>query len=188
MIETESLRKLADKKGIFIGAAVNVGHLESDREYKEVLQREFNMVAPENAMKWSKLRPDKDTFDFDQADKLVAFAEENKMAVRGHTLMWGVKIPVWVTEGTTDSEMLSLLENHVKTVADRFKGRIYAWDVVNEPIDDEGEFVNSPLFKRLGDKYIELAFKWTKEADPTAKLFLNDWGSYSINKKSNKLY
>ncbi|OGM57041.1 hypothetical protein A2955_03495 [Candidatus Woesebacteria bacterium RIFCSPLOWO2_01_FULL_37_19] len=183
-----SLRELADKKGIFIGAAVNVGHLEKDSEYKEVLLREFNMVAPENAMKWSTIRPDKDTFVFDQADKLVAFAEANKMAVRGHTLMWDVKIPVWVTNGTTDEEMLSLLENHIKTVADRFKGRIYAWDVVNEPINDEGEFVSSPLFKRLGDKYIELAFKWAKEADPTAKLFLNDWGSDPINKRSNKLY
>ena len=131
MTETESLRELADKKGVFIGAAVNVSHLEKDSEYKEVLQREFNMVAPENAMKWSMIRPDKDTFVCDQADKLVEFAEANKMAVRGHTLMWDVKIPVWVTEGTTDEEILSLLENHVKTVTDRFKGRIYAWDVVN---------------------------------------------------------
>lgn len=183
-----SLRELASKKKIFIGSAVNVSHLENDRVYKEVLQREFNMVAPENAMKWSKLRPNKDTFDFNQSDKLVEFAEENKMAVRGHTLMWDVKLPVWVTDGTTDNEMLNILETHVKTVVGRYKNRIYAWDVVNEPINDEGEFVDSPLYKRLGDKYIELAFKWAKETDPKAKLFLNDWGSDWINKRSNKLY
>ncbi len=185
---TKTLRELADKKGIYIGAAVNVSHLEKDNLYKEVLQKDFNMVAPENAMKWSMLRPNKDTFVFDQADKLIEFAELNKMTVRGHTLMWDVKIPTWVTDGTTDQEMVNLLENHVKTVAGRYKGKIYAWDVVNEPINDEGEFVYSSLFKRLGEKYIELAFKWTREADPDAKLFLNDWGSDSINKRSDKLY
>lgn len=184
----DTLKELAYKRNIFIGTAVNVSHLENDKEYKEVLQSEFNMVVSENAMKWSRLRPDKDTFDFDQADKLVAFAEENKMAVRGHTLMWDVKLPTWVTEGTTDEEMLSILETHIKTVAGRYKDRIYAWDVVNEPITDEGEFVESELYKRLGDKYIELSFKWVKEADPKAKLFLNDWGSDWINKRSDKLY
>jgi endo-1,4-beta-xylanase len=186
--EQENLRELADKKGIFIGAAVNVSHLEKDNGYKEVLQREFNMVAPENAMKWSMLRPTKDSFNFDHADKLVSFAEENRMAVRGHTLIWDVKIPEWVTEGTRESEMLNLLEEHVATVAGRFKNKVYAWDVVNEPINDEGEFNDSPLFRRLGEKYIELAFKWAKAADPNAKLFLNDWGSDSINRRSNKLY
>lgn len=183
-----NLKELTDSRGAFIGAAVNVSHLENDKEYKEVLQREFNMVVGENSMKWSKLRPNKDTFDFDQADKLVDFAEENKMAIRGHTLIWDVKLPDWITDGTADEEMLDLLETHIKTVAGRYKGRIYAWDVVNEPITDEGEFVDSQLFKRLGEKYIELAFKWAKEADPNAKLFLNDWGSDSINKRSNKLY
>ena len=183
-----SLRELADIRGIFIGAAVNVSHLENDKEYEEVLQREFNMVAPENGMKWSKLRPGKDTFNFDHADKLVEFAQENKMTVRGHPLVWDVKLPVWVTDGTTDEEMLSILENHIKTIAGRYKGKIYAWDVVNEPITDEGEFVSSPLYKRLGEKYIELSFKWAKESDSKAKLFLNDWGSDSINKRSNKLF
>lgn len=183
-----SLKDLSNNKNIFIGTAVHVGHLERDKGYKEVLQREFNMVVSENAMKWSRIRPNKETFDFEQADKLVVFAEENKMAVRGHTLVWDVKLPTWVTEGTTDEEILNILETHIKTVAGRYKGRIYAWDVVNEPISDEGEFVNSSLYKRLGEKYIELSFKWAKEADPNAKLFLNDWGSDSINKRSDKLY
>ena len=89
----KTLRELANKREIYIGAAVNVNLLTKDTKYTNLLKREFNMVVAENAMKWHRTRPDRKTFSFEEADKLVSFAEENKMAIRGHTLVWGEGCP-----------------------------------------------------------------------------------------------
>ena len=185
MIKT--LREEADKNNIFIGAAVNTNLLDKDRDYTNLLKTEFNMVVPENAMKWHTLRPEKDVFDFVQADKLVSFAEENKMAVRGHTLVWGATMPDWFNK-LSPGEMNKSLEEHINKVVGRYKGKIYAWDVVNEAFDDSGEYADSHLIKSVGPKYTEKSFRLAKKADPTARLFWNEWGADCINKRSDRFY
>lgn len=182
-----SLRSLAEKRKIFVGAAVNTNLLSKDPEYKKILESEFNMVVAENAMKWNFLRPNESTFLFDEADKLVDFAEKNDMAVRGHTLVWGARMPDWFNQ-LNIAEMNKSLEEHINKVAGRYKAKIYAWDVVNEALDDNGEYADSNLFKSFGPKYIETSFWTARKVDPNTKLFWNEWGADCINKRSDKFY
>lgn len=182
-----SLRSVANKRKIFVGAAVNTNLLDKDQDYTDVLKTEFNMVVPENAMKWHTLRPQKDVYDFAQADKLVSFAEENKMAVRGHTLVWGAKMPEWFDLlGATS--MSKNIHEYINKVAGRYKGKVYAWDVVNEAFDDSGEYAPSELLSSVGPQYIEESFRQAREVDPDTKLFWNEWGADCINKRSDKFY
>ena len=184
---TKTLREVADKNKIFIGAAVNTNLLDKDRDYTNLLKTEFNMVVPEKAMKWNTLQPEKDVFDFAQADRLVSFAEENKMAVRGHTLVWGARMPDWFNK-LSPGEMNKSLEEHINKVAGRYKKKVHAWDVVNEALEDSGEYADSGLMKSVGSEYIEKSFRLAKKADPIARLFWNEWGADCINKRSDRFY
>lgn len=184
---TKTLREVADKNNIFIGAAVNTNLLNKDLDYISTLKSEFNMVVAENAMKWNHLRPNIDTYLFDDADKLVDFAEKNDMAVRGHTLVWGAKMPEWF-DLLDAKEMGKSIDEHINKVAGRYKGKIYAWDVINEALEDGGEYAESDLLKSLGSKYIESSFWTARKVDPIAKLFWNEWGADCINKRSDRFY
>lgn len=182
-----SLRSLADKREIFVGAAVNTNLLDNDNDYTNLLKAEFNMVVPENAMKWHTIRPQKDVYDFAQADKLVLFAEDNKMAIRGHTLVWGAKMSDWFNQLDSDLKIKNINE-HIDRVLDRYRGKVYAWDVVNEAIDDSGEYAPSELLNSVGPKYIEESFRRAREVDKKTKLFWNEWGADCINKRSDRFY
>ncbi len=135
--------KRAQSSKIQIGAAVRPANL-SEPAYAATLAREFNMLEPEDALKWETLRPDPQTFDFHQADQLVDFALRHNMKVRGHTLVWHRQNPKWLTEGNyTPAELSKLLETHIKTVVGHYKGKIFAWDVANEAFD-EGKRTGQP--------------------------------------------
>jgi endo-1,4-beta-xylanase len=131
-----SLREAADRSGILVGTAVRPAQL-SEPEYAATLAREFNMLEPEDVLKWETVHPEKRSFDFAQGDQLVDFASRHGMKVRGHTLVWHQQNPKWLVEGKYSSRELSqILENHVKTVVDHYRGKIFAWDVVNEAFDE----------------------------------------------------
>lgn len=183
----KSLRSLADKRKIFIGAAVNTNLLNKDLDYKRTLKNEFNMVVAENAMKWNHLRPNESAFLFDEADKLVDFAEGNHTAVRGHALVWGARMPEWFNQ-LDPAGMDKSIDEHIVKVAGRYEGKVYAWDVVNEALEDSGEFAPSGLLISVGPKYIEESFRRAREVDKNAKLFWNEWGADCINKRSDKFY
>jgi endo-1,4-beta-xylanase len=135
----QSLRQAADKSGILIGAAVNINYL-SESAYTSTLAREFNMVEPEDAMKWEPLRPDEKTFDFAAADHIVEFALTHNMKVRGHTLVWGTHNPAWLMQGHyTPSQLFTLLHDHISRVVGHFRGKVFAWDVINEAFDEHGK-------------------------------------------------
>jgi len=130
------LRQAAEHAGILVGTAVRPEHL-SEPLYAETLAREFNLVEPEDAMKWEVLRPDAQSFDFTQADRIVDFAARHGMKVRGHTLVWHRQNPKWLTEGRyTSAELAQILEKHIKTVVGHYRGKVFAWDVVNEAFDE----------------------------------------------------
>lgn len=183
------LRDLAAKKGFYIGAAVYTTHL-NDPLHVETLSREFNMLTPENEAKACETQPQQGKFTFDGFDRLVDFAEEHDMVVHGHTLVWHQCSPVWLDTGTfTRDEAIELLENHIKTVVGRYKGRVPIWDVVNEAVDDNGQSLrDTPWHRLIGDDYIDLAFQFAHEADPDARLFYNDYGTEGLNAKSNTVY
>lgn len=184
-----TLRDLASKEGISIGAVVNSNYLGKDRMYQKILSREVNMVTPENEMKFDFIHPGKDRFDFSKADEIVNFALKNHQKVRGHTLVWFHRIPEWLKKGRySRAEMMDLLKNHIQTVVGHYKGKVYSWDVVNEALDDRGRLRDSIWLRTIGPEYIPLAFLWAHEADPEALLFYNDYGIDGMNRKSDALY
>lgn len=131
-----SLREAAQESGILIGTAVRPWAL-SEVAYASTLAHEFNMVEPEDSLKWEVVHPERDSFDFSQADQIVDFANRHSMKIRGHTLVWHRQNPKWLTERKyTSGELAEILEKHIKTVVGHYRGKVFAWDVVNEAFDE----------------------------------------------------
>lgn len=188
-------------KGFRIGTAVaGGGHHEdqpypdpftADQPYRQALAREFSSVSPENQMKWEFIHPEPGVYRFGPADAIVDFARRNNQAVRGHTLLWHSQNPAWLAEGNyTKAQLRTILRDHITTVVGRYKGRIHQWDVANEIFDDQGNLraQDNIWIRELGPGVIADAFRWTRQADPRAKLFFNDYNVESINAKSNAYY
>jgi endo-1,4-beta-xylanase len=183
-----SLRNLAANKGIYIGTSV-APQLLKNPDYSRLLAAEFNMVTPETAMKWEIIHPDPEIYDFSLGDLLIDFALEHKMQVRGHVLVWDLQMPDWVTAAEhTHDEWIQILCKHIKTVVSHYRGQIYAWDIVNEAVNQDGTIRNTFWMHRIGPEYIAMAFQWAREADPSAKLFYNDNGGEGLNPKSQAIY
>ena len=191
----QSLRQAADRAGILIGTAVRPS-LFSETNYASTLAREFNMVEPEDAMKWWVIRRSPDTFDFREADEVVAFALAHKMKVRGHCLVWDHNHPDWLAHGHFTPQQLSqLLHDHIDRVMKRYAGQVFAWDVVNEAMDESGRMRDSIWYNQpgigfagQGTAYLEQAFRWAREADPHALLFYNEAEGEFLNHKSDAIY
>jgi len=188
--ENYTLRQLAEECGIMIGTCVSYTPFKTDSKYREILAREFNVITPENELKFENIHPSRKSYNWRQVDEMVAFAEANRMKVRGHCLVWHNQNPAWILRGGyTKEEWLEILREHIYTVVGRYKGKIYAWDVVNEAFRDDGTLrEESVWYRNIGPEYIELAFKWAHEADPDALLFYNDYGIETINRKSDAVY
>jgi endo-1,4-beta-xylanase len=193
-----SLRSLAKSRNINIGAAVP-SRLLAEPEYTAILTSEFSQLEPENEMKFAPVhpRPDSDPqpYNFVGADALVAFAQNHNMLVRGHTLVWHKQVPDWVTTGNfSASQLAGVLHNHIGTVVTRYSSKVYAWDVVNEAFNADGSLRDTIWYDQPGiavgpgTKYIEQAFRWAHEADPSAKLFYNDYDTEELNVKSDAIY
>jgi endo-1,4-beta-xylanase len=188
-----TLRAAANRAHVKIGTAVNTDALADDATYRQITAQQFNSVTAENVMKWEVVEPQRGVNDFKQADALVKFARQHGQSVRGHTLLWHNQLPAWLTNGVADgsidsAELRQILHDHIKTVAGHFKGQIYQWDVVNEIFEEDGSYRNSIWLQKLGPSYIADAFRWAHEADPHAKLFLNDYNVEGVNAKSDAYY
>ena len=166
--------------GLLYGCAVNMDALGADPAYAAMIRAQCRILVAENAMKWKALRPAADKFNFEQADALVAFAEANRMKIRGHNLVWHESNPKWLDATATKENAHGLLVSHIQTVAGRYTGRMHSWDVVNEAIhvaDGRADGLRNTIWlKLIGEEYIELAYKTAREADPQALLTYNDFG------------
>jgi endo-1,4-beta-xylanase len=175
-----SLGAHAAAHGLLYGCAVNMNALAADAAYAALIRQQCRIVVAENAMKWGALRPTAESFRFDEADALVAFAEASRMKIRGHNLVWHQNNPKWLEATATEANAQELLVTHIETVAGRYAGRMHSWDVVNEAInvaDGRADGLRNSLWLRLvGEEYIELAFKTAREADPQALLTYNEYG------------
>jgi endo-1,4-beta-xylanase len=177
------------RPNFLIGAAVAYPPLMAGQAYRETLAREFNTLVAENVMKWESIHPDVEKFNFEAADALVKFAETNQMQVRGHTLVWHQQLGGWLTaKEYTREELLAVLKTHIQTVVSHYKGKIFAWDVVNEAVNDNGTMRESLWYKVIGADYIEQAFRFAHEADPDALLFYNDYSAETLGTKSDAVY
>ncbi|KAH8109068.1 glycoside hydrolase superfamily [Phellopilus nigrolimitatus] len=130
--------------------------------------------------------PSQGMFTFAQGDQVAAFAVTNDQKLRGHTLVWHSQLPDWVP-ALTGNALLDAMNNHITTVMQHFKGKTFAWDVVNEAFNDDGTLGSSPFLTQLGSSYIATAFATARSADPTALLYINDFGTEGENTKSNAL-
>jgi endo-1,4-beta-xylanase len=181
-----NLRELAKRTGVTIASAVDVTALANEADYRTVLNREFSGVTAENAMKWESVEPQRGVFDWSGADALVANARAHHQVIRGHTLVWHNQLPAWLTQGTfSGDELRAILRDHITTEVGRYRGKVHAWDVVNEVLNDDGTLRDTIWLDRLGPGYIADAFRWAHRADPHAKLYYNDFNLESIGPKSD---
>ena len=190
----QTLRQEAERIGFLVGAAVQPGYLDQ-AAYATTLAREYNMMEAEDALKWMALRPNETSFDFSGGDKLAGFAYEHGMKLRGHNLVWGIHNPKWLEQGQfTPQQLNALLHQHIAKVMQHYRGKVFAWDVVNEALDENGKLRDSIWYNQpgiglagKGTAYIEQAFRWAREADPRALLFYNDGGAEVVNRKSDAI-
>ena len=173
------LRSHSPTSGIKYGCAGASPSVQKDHILLEKFAIEANIFAPEGALKWDMTEPQPGVFDFSQGDSIAAFAARHGMSVHGHTLVWYAAIPQWVSQLATAHETTAALERHIATQVTRYRGRIWAWDVVNESIEPqdglENGYRNSVWFRRLGIDYIDLAFRLARAADPTTPLCLSEY-------------
>lgn len=175
-----------------MGVAVSPKALTSDEA--ALIARHFNSLTAENAMKMEPIHPAEGNFYWKDADSIVAFAIRHNMKIRGHTLVWHNQVPQWLFTGPDGRKvsrelLLQRLEDHIKTVVTRYRGKISAWDVVNEAVSDQpDEFLRkTPWLEICGEDYIAKAFQWAHEADPDALLFYNDYNEIDPVKRKKIL-
>jgi endo-1,4-beta-xylanase len=170
-----------------VGAAVAHRPLVTEPGYAATLAAHFDSLTPENAMKWGPVHPEPDRFDFAAADDIVAFAEAHAMRVKGHALVWHEQLPAWVAPLAAD-RLRDAMAEHIGTVVGRYRGRVAAWDVVNEAVADAGGPLRDTVFARaMGAGYIGEAFRIAHAADPGALLFYNDYGAEGLGDKSDRV-
>ncbi len=184
-----SLRDAAAGTNRLIGTAINYGALTSDPVYAEIAASEYNVIVLENSMKMKYLQPTQGNFDFSRADTVVNWGRDNGMQIRGHTLIWHNNVPSWIyNRSWTRNELLAVMEEHIHTVMGHYRGQIYAWDVVNEAIDLEGDYRRSVWYNVIGPEFMDYAFQFAHEADPDALLFYNDYSAEEMTHKADVIY
>jgi endo-1,4-beta-xylanase len=187
--QTERGLKEVYKNSFYIGTALSRSQaLGNDSAAIALVKKEFNTITSENDMKWEKIHPQPNGYDFAAADSFVSFGEKNNMFIIGHCLVWHAQTPKWVFEDengnlTCRDTLLRRMHDHIFTVVGRYKGRVDGWDVVNEALADTGGLRHSKWFQIIGDDYIEKAFEFAYQADSTAELYYND---YSLPDKTKR--
>jgi endo-1,4-beta-xylanase len=173
--------KDAFKGDFHIGVALSLNQVSGkEPNATAVVEKHFNSITPENILKWEEVHPEPNRYDFEAADRYVAFGEKNKMFILGHTLVWFHQTPEWVFQDESGKPLgrealLERMKEHIFTVMGRYKGRIHAWDVVNEAIWEDGSFRKCPWLDIIGEDYIQKAFEFARQADPNAQLYYNEY-------------
>jgi endo-1,4-beta-xylanase len=183
------LADAANSAGRLVGAAVNHGPLASEPAYGETLSRHFNYVTAEYEMKWDPIQAaGPDRYDYSGGDAVVDFALAHGMKVKGHALVWHGAVPAWA-EGVAAAAFGPMIDDYIANVVGHYRGKVIAWDVVNEAEADDGSGLRDSIFlRKLGSGFIERAFRDAHAADPDAILFYNDYGAEGSGKKSDRVY
>ncbi len=177
------------KRDFHIGAAINTGTLRPvNQELKDIVIREFDSITAENEFKWSVINPKEGEWHFDFPDQFVEFGQENKMYMLGHCLVWHSQVPrsLFVDDAgnqVTKEVLLKKMEDHINTLVGRYKGKVQAWDVVNEAITPEDGWRKTKWTEIIGPEFIEHAFRLAYNADPSAHLIYNDYNMDDAKKR-----
>ncbi|MBT6160504.1 MAG: glycosyl hydrolase family 10 [Flavobacteriaceae bacterium] len=169
---------LKDLSSYPIGTALDLKSTLADTLKLALTLSEFNSITADRKMKMYSVHPEAGQYHWEDADALVEFSQKNQLRLFGHTLVWHSGTPNWVQEkAAKDSLWLrSFLADYISTYVGRYKGKVAAWDVVNEPMETKGGALRETVWKKaMGISYVADAFRWAHQADPEADLFLNDF-------------
>ncbi|MGV3763883.1 endo-1,4-beta-xylanase [Parapedobacter sp.] len=171
-----------------IGTALNTRQINAtDGSTDELIKQQFNAITAENAMKAQVIHPRWGQFDFDAADRFVAYGNRAGMYTVGHTLIWHSQLPAFVQAITQADSLRQFMELHIRTVAQRYTSSIDSWDVVNEALNEDGSWRESVFYNVLGEDYIIEAFRMAAEAAPKAKLYYNDFNIERPRKRAGAI-
>ncbi|MCP9753468.1 endo-1,4-beta-xylanase [Ferruginibacter sp. HRS2-29] len=177
--------KDAFKNDFAIGTALNNAQIEERDPLAAVLiPQQFNVATPENIMKAEIIHPQWDQYNFDMADKMVAYCKKNNIKVNAHTLIWHSQLPVFARRIQNVDSFKTFFTNHIKTVAGRYDGKVYSWDVVNEALNEDGSMRKSVFLQRLGDDFVTEAFSIAQAAAPNTLLYYNDYNNEQPAKRA----
>ena len=181
--------KSAFADDFLVGAALAPKHIDNvGMRGKNLVMREYNTITPENIMKWEEINPTPGEFNWEEPDNFVKFGEDNGMFIVGHALVWHSQLSQYVKAITDREEMLAAMKTHIDAVAGRYKGRIDAWDVVNEALNEDGTLRESVFYQVLGEDYLAEAFKMAAAAaGPETKLYYNDYNMWNADKREGAI-
>jgi endo-1,4-beta-xylanase len=178
--ETITLHKLAAAKGLLYGTTISAAQITGDLPFVDLVRQEAGLVVAENEMKWQVINrgaPGDD--DYAPADTIANFAAANKLVLRGHNLLWYHRTPTWYFDLPDRTAQERAVVDHIEQLAGRYRGRIHSWDVVNEPIepkDGRPDGLRTAVFlETLGPEYLNLAYHTARNADPNARLVVNEY-------------
>lgn len=187
---TSSMPSLKEtfKNDFLVGTALSAQQIEGkDTGTARLIPQQFNAATPENIMKAEIIHPGWDKYNFDLADKLVDYAKKNNIQVTAHTLIWHSQTPAFLRRIQDADSIKQYFVNHINTVAGRYDGKVYSWDVVNEALNEDGTLRNSIFRQKLGDDYIVEAFRLAQKAAPNTKLYYNDYNIEQPKKRAGAI-
>ncbi len=187
---TESYLKDALDGKFYMGAALNASQIfGKDTAAVKIIEQHFNSIVAENCMKSMNIQPEEGKFAFEQADAFVEFGERNDMYIVGHCLVWHSQAPRWFftdDEGNDVSKVVLIerMKTHIYTLVGRYKGKVDAWDVINEAFEDDGSWRKTKFYEIIGEEFFKLAFQFAHEADPEAELMYNDYSMFHEGRRN----
>ncbi len=173
------------KNDFAIGTALNTEQIEEKNPKAAVLvPQQFNMATPENIMKAEVIHPQWNTYNFDMPDKMIEYGKKHNIKINGHTLIWHSQLPVFARRIKDVDSFKTFFTNHINTVAGRYSGKIFSWDVVNEALNEDGTMRKSIFLDKLGDNFVTEAFRLAQAASPNTELYYNDYNNEQPAKRA----
>lgn len=185
--QTPSLKETF-KTDFLIGTALNPWQIQGrDTAAARLVLQQFNAITPENSMKATHLHPQWDKYNFTVADQLVSYGNKHNIKINGHTLIWHSQLPNYVRKLTNADSLRQYMKDHITTVAGRYRGKVFSWDVVNEALAEDGSLRKSIFLQLLGEDYIVEAFRLAQQAAPDAQLYYNDYNIEQPKKRAGAI-
>jgi endo-1,4-beta-xylanase len=190
-LQERPLLKEVFKDAFVMGTAVNGAIVSgADTQSRDIVVRQFASITPENVMKAGAINPTRGVFNFGPADQFVEFGEKHGMFIVGHTLVWHNQTPAWFFQDesgkpNSSAAQIERMRSHIEAVAGRYKGRVHAWDVVNEVIGDDGSYRPTSWVNAVGsgDELVKAAFRFASQYAPGAELYYNDFNAWRPAKR-----
>ena len=180
--------KEAYKNDFLIGTALNSQQIEEkDSNAAKLVPEQFSAATPENIMKAEIIHPQWGIYNFDPADKMINYGKKHDILITGHTLIWHSQLPAYARNIKDVDSFKTFFNNHITTIASRYNGKIYSWDVVNEALEEDGTMRKSVFLNKLGEDFVTEAFRLAQKAAPNTELYYNDYNIEQPKKRAGAI-